>query len=107
MRERNYYDWEAVVAKTRRRPLVWLPLFPDHPADLVEAINRRRSSKLRLEDGRLEATAINRYRQPGFPERGDIWVRWIPLTTRTTRKDHHGREEDDSSSPAAHKEDHP
>ena len=84
---RNYYDWEGVVAQAQRRPLVWLAMFPDHPADLVEAINRGRSKALQREDGRLEATAINRYRIPGFAERGDVWVRWIPLTNRKERTD--------------------
>ena len=91
-RPRNYYDWEAVVARAQRRPLVWLPMFPDHPADLVEAIHRGRSAALRREDGRLEATAVNRYQAPGLAERADVWVRWVPLTNR--KEHNHGGHED-------------
>lgn len=83
---RQYYDWKGVVATARRRPYVWLALFPDHPVDLAVGIRRRRSAHLRHEDGRLEATIVNRYTIPGFCPRGDVWVRWVPTPT-TNPKD--------------------
>lgn len=75
---RRTYDWAAVVARAQRRPLVWLLVFPDHPASLVDAIRGKDSRLLARPDGHLEATGVNRYRVPGFAEQCDIWVRWVP-----------------------------
>lgn len=81
-RRNNRYDWEAVVAETRRRPFAWLPMFPDAPAHLVDRIRRRRHRALRRDDGTLEATIVNKYQVPGFAARGDVWVRWVPIRYR-------------------------
>jgi hypothetical protein len=83
---RRHYDWDGLIAQAAARPGSWIFAFPNHPTRLAKRIRLRQHPKLRRDDGMLEASVLNEYREAGAGPRGDIWVRWIP-STPTSRKE--------------------
>lgn len=83
----RYYDWRAVVAELRKTPGRWVLMFPHHPADLAKHVRLRRAPQLEIDDGRVEAKAVNKYTDYLGKTRADIWLRFVPQTLDSGEQD--------------------
>lgn len=80
---RRHHDWPALIERLQERPGRWTLEYPNESVRLAKRIRLRQHPALRREDGVLEVMVLNQYRAAGLPPRGDLWVRWVPITTTT------------------------
>lgn len=74
----RYYDWAAIVTRLRAFPNLWLLIFPDESTRLVRHVRARRAEGLVLDDGKVEAEAINPYTDELGKRRAMIYMRFVP-----------------------------
>lgn len=79
MAKRRTYPWVQLIRLGRQRPGRWWLAIPDCPARTESSIRLRRHPDLRVKDGRLEALLRNRHTTADGQERGDIWLRFLPV----------------------------
>lgn len=75
----RYYRWPSVVAELRLVPGRWVLAFPHHPAVLAKHVRLKRAAALDIDDGVIEARAVNTYRDAEGKTRADIWLRYVPF----------------------------
>lgn len=74
----RYYDWAAIVGELRQHPGLWKLMFTDHPTYFVRHVRARRAEGLALDDGHVEADAVNPYTDELGERRALIYMRFVP-----------------------------
>jgi hypothetical protein len=82
------HRWGYIVRVASRSPGAWVVKLPDEPTRLVRTINDRAAPELRFEGGRLEAKAVNVYRNAWGHRRGDVYIRMVPYDNHPQKEEH-------------------
>lgn len=72
--------WQKIIEACRAAPGVWIVQLPNERTRLVGTIRNKLHPLLRLDDGELEAVALNQHRSMDGTWHGDIYVRFVSRT---------------------------